>query len=191
MLTKLRLLLQISRSYGIARRYFVVNGFDGALTMLGILIAFYTSNEASLEVVIGACTGAAIALGMSGITSAYISESAERGKELRELEQAMVTRLDDAAHGQAARLVPVIIALVNGLAPLLISLFIMLPLLLAQSGLQLPANPLELSIGLSFVAIFLLGVFLGNISGTFWLWSGVRTLLIAGLTALVIILFTS
>ena len=34
---------QITRSDLIARRYFVVNGFDGGLTMLGLLVGFYVS----------------------------------------------------------------------------------------------------------------------------------------------------
>ena len=55
-------LLRISRSEEIARRYFVVNGFDGALTMLGIIIGFYVSEPAGLGTIISACLGAAIAL---------------------------------------------------------------------------------------------------------------------------------
>jgi VIT1/CCC1 family predicted Fe2+/Mn2+ transporter len=52
----------------------------------------------------------------------------------------------------------------------------------------LPLPPLETSITLAFAVLFLLGAFLGTISGRFWLWSGVRTLLIALLTAAVILL---
>jgi hypothetical protein len=36
-------LLRISRSHGILRRYFVVNGFDGALAMLGLMRGFLVS----------------------------------------------------------------------------------------------------------------------------------------------------
>ena len=38
---QLLLFIRITRSQRIARRYFVVNGFDGALTMLGLLMGFY------------------------------------------------------------------------------------------------------------------------------------------------------
>ena len=61
-LEQLEFLLHITRTRGIARRYFVVNGFDGALTMLGILMGFYVSAAADLRLVIGACAGAAVAL---------------------------------------------------------------------------------------------------------------------------------
>jgi len=188
MLAQIRFLLQLTRSQGIARRYLVTNGFDGALTMLGLTIGFYVSDNKDLGVAISACVGAAIALAMSGLTSAYVSESAERRKELRELENAMVTDLDESAHARAARLVPLLIALVNALAPLLISLLIILPLWLGQLGIWLPLAPLQSAIVQAFVMIFLLGVFLGKVSGEFWLWTGLRTLLIALFTAALILL---
>ncbi len=180
----------VSRSYGIARRYFVVNGFDGALTLLGLNIGFYVSDETSLRVVIGACLGATVALGISGISSAYISESAERERELRELEIAMARDLSRTAHGVASRYIPVFIALVNGLAPFSIGLIIMLPLWLANAGVVFPVTPLESAITLAFLVLFMLGIVIGKIRGSMWLWSGLRTLLIALLTALVIYLLT-
>lgn len=191
MFKRLGLLLELSRYHAIGRRYFVVNGFDGALTMLGILLGFYQSQEISNLVILSACLGAAIALGVSGISSAYISESAERKKELKELESAMVSNLDESAHAQAARLTPTIIALINGLSPFLLSLLIMLPLWLdgqaALLGLEL-LDPIELSMLIAIVLIFFLGVFLGKISGQHWLASGLRTLLIALITGGLILL---
>ena len=186
----LRFLLRITRSHAIARRYFVVNGFDGALTMLGIIIGFYFGGEAKVTVILGACFGAAVALGMSGVSSAYISEAAERQKELKALESAMGTDLEDTAHGRAARLVPALIAVVNGAAPLLISLLILLPLWLAVVVPGFPLDPLESAIAVALALIFLLGVFLGRIGGTFWLLSGLRTLLIALLTCAIIYALT-
>jgi predicted membrane protein (TIGR00267 family) len=189
MIAQLRFLLQLTHGHRIARRYFVTNGFDGALTMLGLTTGFYAADEVATPVVISACLGGAIALTVSGLSSAYISESAEREKELKELEQAVAADLQHTAHGQAARWVPILIAAVNGLAPLLIALFIMLPLWLSQAGIALPLTALESSMVLAFVALFLLGAFLGTVSGRFWLWSGLRTLLVAALTAAVILAF--
>lgn len=193
MLQRLNLLLKLSRYHSIGRRYFVVNGFDGALTMLGILIGFLQADHASLSIVLAACLGAAIALGVSGLSSAYISESAEKRKELKELESAMVTTLDDSAHAQAARLSPAIIALINGLSPLVLSLLIMIPLWIAdiypeRFGIYDYLGPVELSITTALAILFFLGVFLGKISGQFWLLSGLRTLLIALLTGAIILI---
>ena len=181
-------LLSITRTHGIARRYFVVNGFDGALTMLGIIMGFLISAPDSLSVIISACLGAAIALGVSGMSSAYISESAERRRALAELEEAMLINLGDSHHGDAARWVPLLIALVNGAAPLVISLLIMTPLWLAEAGVTLAVSPLHAAILVALAIIFLLGVFLGRVAGVSWLHSGIRTLLVALLTAALILL---
>ena len=190
MIMQLPLLLEISRSRSILRRYFVVNGFDGALTMLGIIMGFYISDSENLIVIINACFGAAIALGMSGLTSAYISESAEQKKQLNEIEQAMVKDLENTAHGQAARLFPFVTAAINGLSPIVISLVIISPIWAATLSVELPVGVLEMTLFLAFGILFILGVFLGQISGTFWLWSGIRTLLIAIVTVGLIFLLT-
>lgn len=187
-LDEFRLLLRVTRSHAIARRYFVVNGFDGALTMLGIIMGFYFSDETGLEIIVSACLGAAIALGMSGISSAYISEYAERQRELKALESAMATDLSESAHGRAARLVPAIVALVNGVAPLGIALIIISPLWLESYLQPLSIDPLQAAMVIDFALLFLLGVFLGKVSGAFWLWSGLRTLLIGLVTGAIIYL---
>jgi predicted membrane protein (TIGR00267 family) len=182
-------LLRITRTHGIARRYFVVNGFDGALTMLGLILGFLVTTPTELAVIISACLGAAIALGMSGISSAYVSEAAERRRALAKLEAAMMTDLQESAHGEAARWVPLLIALVNGSAPLIISLIILIPLWLSNAGILLPLSPLHAAIIIALLLIFLLGAFLGRISGISWLLSGIQTLLVALVTAVLIYLF--
>ena len=183
-------LWNLSQAGEIARRYFVTNGFDGALTMLGILLGFYTGEEVSLNVVISACLGAAIALGVSGFTSAYLSETEERKKELKELEASLIAPLHESDHARASQITPFVIAAVNGLSPLLVSLFIITPLWLDVEGMipSLPLDSFDAAIGCSFLVILLLGVFLGRISGTFWLWSGLRALLIGLITAGIIFL---
>ncbi len=183
LLEEARLLLRISRTRDIVRRYFVVNGFDGALTMLGLIIGFLISDPASIDVVINVCLGAAIALGMSGISSAYVSEAAERKRALGKLEAAMVADLSDSAHANAARWVPWLIALVNGAAPLAVSLLIIAPLWLAGAGLALPLPPLYAAIASALLLVFLLGAFLGRIAGISWLRSGLQTLIVAIATA--------
>ncbi len=189
MLGQIKFLLDITRTHDIVRRYFVVNGFDGALTMLGLIIGFIVSESDDLPVIFNVCLGAAIALGMSGLSSAYISESAERKRALGKLEQAMISDLGDSAHGEASRRVPLLIGLVNGLAPLVISFLILMPILLSISGVTLPLSPLYAAIIIALFLIFLLGVFLGRIADISWLRSGIQTLLVAVVTAALIYLF--
>jgi len=169
------------------RRYFVINGFDGALTMLGLTIGFRMQGNVPVDVAIPACLGAAIALGMSGLTSAYISEVAEQRREQRELEAAMVDQLGQSVYGQAARVLPFVVAITNGLAPLLLALLVVVPLWLARAGVELPMSPYDAAASVAFAAIFLLGVFLGRVGAQFWLWTGIRAVLVALLTVAIIV----
>lgn len=191
LLRDLGFLLRISHSRGIMRRYFVVNGFDGALTMLGVILGFITTDRVPLSVVIGTCLGAAIALGVSGVSSAYLSETAERQRALSDLEEAMAKSLQGSAHAQAARWVPLLIALVNGSAPLLISLMIITPLWLARAGIPLPVQALHGALLVALLIIFFLGVFLGRVAGNSLWRSGLQTLLVALVTVGLILLLSA
>ena len=184
-------LLDISGSAEILRRYLVVNGFDGALTMLGLIIGFLFSASGDLNAVANTCLAAAIALGMSGVSSAYVSEVAERKHQLEKLQGAMITDLSDTKYGAAARWVPLLVALVNGSAPLVFCLLIISPLWLAQAGIALPLPPLQLSILIAFALIFVLGVLLGRIAEVSWLRSGIQTMLVAAITVALIYALTT
>jgi len=183
-----KLLLHVHRAKGIVRRYFITNGFDGALTMLGMMAGFHTYADTDIGVALSASMGAAVALFMSGISSAYLSEAAERKKELNELEQALIKDLTESDYGEASRYLPIIVALVNGFSPLAISLLIISPLWWVKLGFHLPWSPFLLAILIALGTIFLMGLFLGSISKTFWLWAGLRTLAIGIVTILVILL---
>ena len=188
-LKQIKTLLEISHSKEIMRRYFVVNGFDGALTMLGLVMGFYVSEHVDLSVVITTCVATALALSMSGISSAYISEAAERRRTLARLEKAMASSLNKSHHARAVIWIPWLVALVNGTAPLLIALIIIVPLWLAHFGIDLALGPLPTAMALALGVIFLLGVFLGRVGGTFWLWSGLQSLVVALVTVGLIYLF--
>jgi VIT1/CCC1 family predicted Fe2+/Mn2+ transporter len=54
----------------------------------------------------------------------------------------------------------------------------------------LPTSPLYLAICIAAVVIFVLGILLGRIADVSWVRSGLRTVAIAGLTVVLIYLFT-
>jgi predicted membrane protein (TIGR00267 family) len=191
-LRRLLFLLRISDSAQIARRYFVTNGFDGALAMLGLVTGFRLSGNPDPETALWACIGTAVALGTSGVSSAYVSESAEREKTLQELERAMAGEsLSDSAHARAARLASFVVALVNGGAPLLLASFITLPIWLEARGANLGLPALDIATAVAFVEIGLLGAFLGKIANRHWFLMAVRTSLIAAATAAIIYMLGS
>ena len=53
--------------------------------------------------------------------------------------------------------------------------------------MPIAASPERAAIAFAFIAIFLLGVLLGRVGGTFWLWTGLRALLIAAVTGGIIL----
>jgi predicted membrane protein (TIGR00267 family) len=168
--------LHIQRARSIARRYLVTNGFDGALIILSMVRFFHKRNDRTVSGNHCLLRGCAVALFISGLSSAYMSEKAEQEKELHELEQALVNDLKESDYGQASRYLPIMVALVNGCSPFLLALIILLPLFYAEYVSPLPLSPFFFSIVVGLICVFLLGLFLGKISKTFWLWSGLRTL---------------
>lgn len=183
-------LLKVSNSQVITRRYIVTNGFDAIFTMLGLNMGFYVSGEVTVELACYGSFGAGVALTMSGLTSAYISEAAERSKSLKELEQAMVTSLHSTSQAQVAQFIPIWIALINGLFPFLLISFITAPLWLTLLQWYIFSQPIGSTIILSLLSLFMLGVYAGSISGTAKLWSGVRTLLIGVAIAIIVLVLT-
>ncbi len=109
---------------------------------------------------------------------------------LKPRKESLVAPLEESDYGKASQITPWIFAAVNGLSPFLISPFIMIPLWLEEAaiGWPLPLGPFESAIGFAFLAILFLGIFVGRVSGTFWLWSELRAALIGLVTAGIIFL---
>lgn len=178
--------LKILKDEEIARRYFVMNSFDGTLTILGIVIAMYIAGKHDASLIIISSLGAAIALAVSGVWSAYAAERAERLRSLHELERHLLKDLNETEIEKKMDIMTILIALVNGLSPLLVSLIIISPFLISQFGLI----SVEAAFYLSFISIvlilFLLGAFIGKIARENYLKSGFKMLL-AGIVVGIII----
>lgn len=161
-LSELREYNRIAKIDEIARRYFAMNGFDGTLTALGIVLAAFFAGINDSRIVLATGIGAAVAMGISGVWGAYFAESAERTKQMKELERATLSRLRETKIGRAARAATVIVAAVDGVAPFLAVLLVMSPVFFAPLlGIR---EAYLLSIAIAFLLLFLLGVFLGAVS---------------------------
>jgi predicted membrane protein (TIGR00267 family) len=119
----------------IARRYFVKNGFDGSMTMLGIIVGAWVVNVARSEIIVTAGLGACLAMGISGLFGAYMTEKAERKRDLKKLETAMMTKLDDSVITEASSFVSFYAAIVDGGSPILTALISLSPFIFALYGL--------------------------------------------------------
>ncbi|MFX1278778.1 MAG: VIT1/CCC1 transporter family protein [Promethearchaeota archaeon] len=100
MFEKFKTYSKITNLWAIARRYFVNNFYDGMLTVLGILLGFFTlilkEGEVSVasHLVILTGMGTSISMFISGISGSYLSERAEQKKLKEELKRAMVITED-------------------------------------------------------------------------------------------------
>jgi predicted membrane protein (TIGR00267 family) len=166
----------------IVRRYFAMNAFDGVLTTIGILMGSYIGGVRDARSVIHIGVATSISMGISGLWGAYLTETAERQRELVELERLSFTDQRKTKIGRASRMAVVIVALVDGLAPCLAALVVLIPLFVAR----LIGNILvsyALSLALALLSLFGLGMFLGRISGRSLIGYGLRTL-VAGLASI-------
>jgi hypothetical protein len=100
----------------------------------------------------------------------------------------MITDLSATAEGRTARFAAWVIAIANGVAPLIVSFLIISPLWLANAGVSLPVAPLLVAIATAFACVFGLGTFLGEVGGTSWLLSGLKAMLLAAATTGLILL---
>jgi len=173
-LHKLRGLLEIAEVGDIARRYAAMNAFDGILTIMGVLVGSYSARIREPRVVLTTGMATAIAVGISGLWGAYLTETAERKRSLAELGSLVLTDLRKTRLGRASRAAVIVVALVDGLSPLLASVCVLLPFVLAPLLPPL-VSPYGLSLGIALVALFGLGAFLGTISREHLVLAGLKT----------------
>jgi predicted membrane protein (TIGR00267 family) len=165
----------------IMRRYFVINAFDGSLTTLGVLAGSYVAGVDKAATVISLILSTAVSIGVAGFYGSYQVERAERDHALREIEESTLTSLQDTTLYSASRYATVIVALVDGISPLIASLLIMIPFFFVPPAAMHAA--FYAAGAVAFVELFLLGVFLGKVSRERLWFAGVK-LVLAGVVAL-------
>jgi predicted membrane protein (TIGR00267 family) len=184
-LEKIRRYIRISEVAPISRRYFIMNAFDGATTVLGIVIGAYAAGITDELWVIWSGLGVSLAMGLSGFVGAYMTEEAEREKKLNALEKSMLTELKDSVVGQAGRFASVWAGIVDGVSPALTALVCLTPFFLSSQGLFLINFAIQLSVAMTLSIMFLLGVFLGKISNRNRLFHGAKMLFVGVIITLI------
>ena len=149
---------------GIARRYFLMNTFDGSLTILGIILALHFAGSQDPKVVIISCMGAAIALMVSGVWSGYAAEKAERTRELKKLERHVLADLDDTNISRRIDRIVLQTALVNGFSPFIAAFIIISPYFAANTGLLSISTAFALALSIEAIILFSLGFMSSKIS---------------------------
>jgi predicted membrane protein (TIGR00267 family) len=161
---RVRRYIRVSGVTPISRRYFIMNAFDGATTMLGIVVGAYVAGITDEFWIVWPGLGAILAMSLSGFVGAYMTEEAERAGEMRALEKSMLTDLKDTVVGRASRFASLWASLIDGLSPALAALSCLSPFFVSSINLFSTAFASQLSITISLIVMFLLGVLLGKIS---------------------------
>lgn len=183
-LDDLRTYNQIIGIAEIARRYFAMNAFDGVLTTIGVLAGNYLAGVRDLSIPIRTGIATSIAMGISGLWGAYLTETAERRRELTELERVSLIDQSETSIGKASRFAVIIVSIVDGIAPALAAMIVLIPLFLGN----MIGNPIlsyAIAAGVALLCLFALGLFLGKVSEENLIGYGIKTLL-AGLVAIAI-----
>jgi predicted membrane protein (TIGR00267 family) len=162
-----------------------MNAFDGATTVLGVVVGAYVADIPNESWIIWSGLGATLAMGLSGFTGSYMAEEAEGTKKLNSLEKSMLTELKSSVVGKANRFASLWVALIGGGAPALTGGICLIPFLLSTSGLLPVDLTIQLSVGLALSIMFLLGVLLGRISSRNMLVHGAKMLFVGLILTLI------
>jgi predicted membrane protein (TIGR00267 family) len=184
---KAKVYIRITRASGIARRYFVLNGFDGAMTVFGIVLGSWVAGVVESSIIILAGFVTSLAMGLSGFFGALLAERAEREGHLKELEAATNDNVEQV-HYDAARFVTFYVALVDGLSPAFTAIISLAPFLLVRLGWITIWSAYIASLSLSLATLFLLGIFLGKVAKGSWWFYGLMMLTAGAFAALIVFL---
>ena len=168
----------------IARRYFVMNAFDGVVTIIGVIAGSYAAGVEDPRVVVTTGVSTSVAMGISGLWGAYLTESAERERDLGELQEQMLTDLSQTKIGRASRTAILVVTVVDGFSPFLAAIVALLPFFFAGAFAQMRWVYAS-GLGLAVLTLVAIGVFLGRVSRRNVVGYALRTVL-AGMMALVV-----
>jgi predicted membrane protein (TIGR00267 family) len=187
LLGKIKRYISISGIAPISRRYFIMNAFDGATTILGIVIGAYVAEITDEFWIVWPSLGATLAMSLSGFVGAYMTEEAERARQIKTLERSMLTDLKDSIVGRANRFASLWAAIIDGLSPALAAIVCLIPFFLSSINLLSTNIAIQISITIALAIMFLLGAFLGKISNRNVLLHGMK-MLIVGLIIMSVLL---
>ena len=147
----------------ISRRYLVSNGFDGALTSIGVAVGSFLTGVPTGLAVVKIGLGAAVGLATSGVWSVWEIERAEKRAELADVERAMLRDLSGTRLHREQRTARAVNAVASGLGPVAGVLLPMTPYLMAPSIGLLWATVAAVGVGVG--VLFAFGSYVGTTAG--------------------------
>lgn len=166
----------------ILRRYFVIGAFDGALTILGVVIGAFIAGatEAHKALIVVASLSAGIGLAVSSSVGAFEAERVEKKLDQYTLERAMLAKMSEE-HRDAFRFAAIVSALVHGVSPLVAAILPVVPFFFLDIG---PATATAIFITLAI--LFIIGAYLGRLVRERFFITALRFVAAGVVTALVL-----
>lgn len=188
----LREYLKISGGDRISRRYFIMNSFDGLVTILGVIVGALVTGVVKPTVIIGIGMGSTIGMVISGFSGTFIAEKTEREIDLERLKQALLVKsLDNTIHQKIFRATVLWVSFIDAISPAISAVIALAPQLLAVYGLIDPFTAIIYSILVILSFLFVLGVYLAKVSRKNVIYGGLTLLAVGIGTTLVIIALLS
>lgn len=182
-LDELRDLVGEDEVRSISRRYFISNGFDGTLTAIGVAMGSYLSGVPDGVTVFAIGVGAAVGLGTSGVWSVWEIERAEKLAEIKDLEAALLTDLDDTQLMREKHGARIINAVSSGIGPL-IGILLPMSVYLLEGAVLTMFQATAIAVTLGTGVLFVFGAYMGSIGSLNPVVAGIRM----GLAGLVVAL---
>jgi predicted membrane protein (TIGR00267 family) len=163
----------------------LLRGFtDGSLATLGVVIGAYSGDR---NLIIAAAVGGTLANGISNMLSAFSAEQAEQYMEMRNIEDAMVSReLKGSAIDRRIRRDTLIAGISDGLATVVGGSVPVLPYFFLPTS-----QAIFVALGLVISLIFFVGIYLGVVSRRNILFSALKMVIFVVVIAVAVYLIQS
>lgn len=154
----------------IIRRYFVIGAFDGALTILAIIIGAKAAGagETHKTLILATSIAAGIGLAVSSAVGAYEAERVEKKLDQWTIERAMLAKMSEE-HRDAYRFAAILSALVHGIAPLVAAIVPVIPFLFLSLDEATVA-----AVVITVALLFVMGAYLGSLVRERFILTGLR-----------------
>lgn len=187
-LNKITLYKKVAKVDAIARRYFVMDSFNGAITTMGIIMGSIIAGVVNVNVIATLIISTTLAMSISGFFGTFMAESVERKIEISRLEDALLMKLEGSIYANVIKFASLYLGLIDALSPIIPASMMLLPILLAGMGALKASTSLHISLFLSLLYLFVLGAAFSKYIGRRGIVEGLKFVLIGLFTSLVIYL---
>jgi len=180
--SRIKMAVEMHDLLPIARRYFVIGAFDGALTIMGVILGAYAAGALTKNLVLVAGSATGIALAVSSAVGAYEAERIEFAIHHKEIERAMLSTVE-GTRKESAKVGNLASAFVHGIAPLIAALIPLIPFFFMS-----PLDAMVAAIVITIAFLFVMGAYLGSLMKEMIFYTGLRFVAAGLITAIIVFL---